>query len=68
MNKIIILILLQNQCLIGTQKLVNVELILGSSIMTGKNAIKLFEDRKIRTFGDENEEEWFFRLLMLYQC
>jgi len=50
MNKIIILILLQNQYLIGTQKLVNVELILGSSIMTGKNAIKLFEDRKIRTF------------------
>lgn len=28
--------------------------------MTGKNAVKLFDDNKIRTFWDENEEEWFF--------
>lgn len=31
--------------------------------MTGKNAIKLFEDKKIRTFGDENEEEWYFSVI-----
>ena len=23
-------------------------------------AIKLFEDKKVRTVWDENEEEWFF--------
>jgi hypothetical protein len=31
--------------------------------MTEKNAIKLFEDNKIRTFWDENEEEWFFSII-----
>jgi prophage antirepressor-like protein len=31
--------------------------------MTGKNAIKLFEDNKIRTFWDENEEEWYFSVI-----
>lgn len=31
--------------------------------MTGKNAIKLFEDKKIRTFGDENEEKWYFSVI-----
>ena len=31
--------------------------------MTGKNAIKLFEDNKIRTFWDEKEEEWFFSII-----
>lgn len=31
--------------------------------MTGKNAIKLFESKKIRTLWDENEEEWFFSII-----
>ncbi|HII83298.1 MAG TPA: ATPase [Methanobacterium subterraneum] len=25
--------------------------------------MKLFEDKKIRTFWDENEEEWFFSII-----
>jgi hypothetical protein len=37
--------------------------LIGVLIMTGKNAIKLFEDNKIRTFWDENEEEWFFSII-----
>jgi len=28
-----------------------------------KNAIKLFKDNKIRTFWDENEEEWYFSII-----
>lgn len=31
--------------------------------MTGKNAIKLFESKEIRTFWDENEEEWYFSVI-----
>lgn len=31
--------------------------------MTGKNAIKLFESKQIRTLWDENEEEWFFSII-----
>lgn len=31
--------------------------------MTGKNAIKLFENKEIRTFWDENEEEWYFSII-----
>jgi hypothetical protein len=31
--------------------------------MTGKNAIKLFESKQIRTLWEENEEEWFFSVV-----
>lgn len=35
----------------------------GLLIMTGKNAIKLFESKQIRTLWEENEEEWFFSVI-----
>lgn len=35
----------------------------GLLIMTGKSAIKLFEDNKIRTLWEENEEEWYFSVI-----
>ena len=31
--------------------------------MTQKNAIKIFEDRKVRTLWDENAEEWYFSIV-----
>jgi len=37
--------------------------LIGVFIMAEKNAIKLFKDNKIRTFWDENEEEWYFSII-----
>jgi hypothetical protein len=37
--------------------------LIGVFIMAEKNAIKLFENKKIRTLWDENEEEWFFSII-----
>ncbi|MDR0864182.1 MAG: hypothetical protein LBO74_04525, partial [Candidatus Symbiothrix sp.] len=31
--------------------------------MTKENAIKLFEDKKIRTIWNEEEEEWYFSVV-----
>ena len=31
--------------------------------MAEKNAIKLFENKKIRTLWEEKEEEWFFSII-----
>ncbi len=34
--------------------------------MTQKESIRLFEERKVRAIWDDEQEEWYFRLLMLY--
>lgn len=31
--------------------------------MTKKDAIKLFEDKKIRTVWDDEKEEWYFSIV-----
>ena len=31
--------------------------------MTKKDAIKIFEDKKIRAVWDDKKEEWFFSIL-----
>lgn len=31
--------------------------------MTQKDAIKLFEERKIRTVWDEDQEKWYFSVV-----
>jgi len=32
------------------------------------SSIKLFEDRKIRTFWNEEEEEWYFSIVDVIKC
>jgi DNA-damage-inducible protein D len=31
--------------------------------MNKENAIKLFEDKKVRTFWDANDEKWYFSII-----
>lgn len=35
--------------------------------MVNKNSIKLFGDDKIRAIWDDEQEKWYFQLLMLWQ-